>query len=403
MVVGATIATLLGAGQTMVPSSEVPGAPDYLSWDSVAGFATGSLSPTAVVQATGRPAVTLVPGARDGMWTSPGRSLEHPADHLNPSWQAETPAGSRIEVRLSVREHRQWSPWYELGLWSLSDSPTFRRTSVANQGDSFGRVFTDTFVAAEGKLIEAYRIRVILRAEGEQRPLLHQIGVQASDQEPFRRVSETTLGGRQLDLSVPGFSQYEHSGEYPAFGGGGDSWCSPTSTAMVMAYWRAGPPEEDLAALPSDPVFDANGRKDPLVDHAAIHTFDLSYDGTGNWPFNTAYAAAYGLDAAVRVYPSLRQLEWWARRQVPTVVSIAWDNTDSRTDNDLPGASITSTPGHLMVVRGFTSVGDVITNDPATPVDQGGSSAVRHVYPREPFERQWINASGGTTYVIDQF
>jgi hypothetical protein len=402
MVVGATIATLLGAGQSMVPSPEAPGVSDYLSWDSAAEFATGSLSPTAVIQTTGRSAVTLVPGSRDGVWTSPGRALEHLADHLNPSWQAETPAGSRIEVRLSVREHHQWSPWYELGLWSLTDSPTFRRTSVDNQGDSFGRVFTDTFVAAEGKLVEAYRVRVILRTEGDRPPLLHQIGVQASDQKPFGRVSETTLDGRQLDLPVPGFSQYEHSGEYPAFGGGGDSWCSPTATAMVMAHWRAGPPEAELAALPRDPVFDANGREDPLVDHAAIHTFDVAYAGTGNWPFNTAYAAAYGLDAGVRVYPSLRPLEGWIRRQVPIVVSIAWDNTDDRADNDLPGASVASTPGHLMVVRGFTATGDVIANDPATPVAQGGNAAVRHVYPREPFERQWINASGGTSYIIDQ-
>ena len=34
-----------------------------------------------------------------------------------------------------------------------------------------------------------------------------------------------------------------------------------------------------------------DGHADPWVDHAARATYDHGYDGTGNWPFNTAYAA----------------------------------------------------------------------------------------------------------------
>ena len=87
-----------------------------------------------------------------------------------------------------------------------------------------------------------------------------------------------------IELAVPSYAQSIHGGEYPQYGGGGAAWCSPTSTAMVMEYWGLGPSAADLAWV--DPAL-----ADPCVDHAARFTFDAAYDGTGNWPFNTAYAA----------------------------------------------------------------------------------------------------------------
>jgi hypothetical protein len=130
-----------------------------------------------------------------------------------------------------------------------------------------------------------------------------------------------------------------------------------------------------------------------------VHTYDYAYKGTGNWPFNTAYASFYGLDGSVRQYDSLVPLERWIERGVPIVVSIAWNNNDSNPLNDLDGASISSTRGHLMVVRGFTADGDVIANDPASPSD----GAVRHVYRRPQFEYDWLHASDGTVYVIKPY
>ena len=38
-------------------------------------------------------------------------------------------------------------------------------------------------------------------------------------------------------LDVPEYSQKIHAGHYPEFDGGGEAWCSPTSTSMVVAYW----------------------------------------------------------------------------------------------------------------------------------------------------------------------
>jgi hypothetical protein len=50
-------------------------------------------------------------------------------------------------------------------------------------------------------------------------------------------------------------------------------------------------------------------------------------------------------------------------------------------------------------VRGFTASGDVIANDPASPTD----ASVRHVYRRDQFERDWLNASAGIVYLIKPY
>jgi hypothetical protein len=50
------------------------------------------------------------------------------------------------------------------------------------------------------------------------------------------------------------------------------------------------------------------------------------------------------------------------------------------------------------VVVGFEADGDVVVNDPAGATN----GAVRRVYDRDELEDVWINASGGTAYVINR-
>nr|WP_276568738.1 peptidase C39 family protein [Aeromicrobium phoceense] len=176
-------------------------------------------------------------------------------------------------------------------------------------------------------------------------------------------------------------SQMIHTGHYPQYGGGGEAWCSPTSTSMVLRYFGLGPKPADYAW--------ASGA-DRWVDHAARYTYDSSYKGTGTWPFNTAYASMYSTDAVVHRLVNLREIEAYITKGVPVVASVAFGR------GQLSGSPISSTPGHLMVVRGFEKDGDVIVNDPA-----GRTNAqVRRVYDRAQFERAWLKGSGGVTYVI---
>jgi hypothetical protein len=189
-------------------------------------------------------------------------------------------------------------------------------------------------------------------------------------------------GAWGIELKVPRFSQEIHKGQYPQWDGGGEAWCSPTSTSMVIASYGRGPSPADYAWV--DPSY-----ADPWVDYAARNTYDYTYEGAGNWPFNTAYAGRFGLDGFVTQLRSLTELERFIRAGIPVVTSQSFQAAE------LPGAGY-STNGHLMVIIGFTATGDVIANDPASPSDD----AVRRVYPRAAFEKVWQRSTGGVVYII---
>jgi uncharacterized protein YvpB len=169
-------------------------------------------------------------------------------------------------------------------------------------------------------------------------------------------------------LSVPERSQMD----YP----GGSVWCSPTSTSMVMAYW---------ANVLSRPELNQ------LVPTVADLCYDDNYRGTGNWPFNTACAGAFGLEAYVRRFESLSQVEQWVKQGVPVVISISFSS------GELTGAPISSTGGHLIVIVGFAANGDVVCNDPAASAADGED--VRVTYLRSELEQVWLR-TGGVAYLI---
>jgi hypothetical protein len=153
---------------------------------------------------------------------------------------------------------------------------------------------------------------------------------------------------------------------------------------MVVEYWGRGPSAEELAWV--EP-----GYADPSVDFAARGTYDAAYRGTGNWPFNAAYASHYGLVAFITQLRSLTEAEQFVRAGIPLVASIA-----SR-PGELDGFLFSGgTNGHLVVIVGFDAAGRPIVNDPAAWSNAG----VRRVYDRAQFERVWLRGSSGTVYVI---
>lgn len=398
---GALLCTLVCAAVAALfaarANADSSGPVDFHAWTSHGDFASGTYADGATRIGVGGGALTLRPQATVGEWTSPVYSPGFAFHELVSSWQADTPAGTWVETHLRVLTPvNGWSKWYVMGEWAFG-TDSIQRTSVNGQGDANGTVYTDTYVARSGNEPTAYQLQEVLHStNGDgRRPVVRQVAATSESPAGLVKIASATTMTRTIDLPVPQYSQYPHTGEYPQFDGGGEAWCSPTSTEMVVEYWHRGPSPADLASLPPDPTFDAHGHADASVDWAALHTYDWAYEGAGNWPFNAAYASSYGLDGSVRQYTSLVPLEQWIERGVPIVVSIAWNNAPG-SDDPLDGASIDSTPGHLMVVRGFTSNGDVIANDPASPSDD----TVRHVYQRAQFEYDWLNASDGTTYVI---
>lgn len=272
-----------------------------------------------------------------------------PFTELLPSWNAAAPSGSSVTLEVRARIGTRWTKYFSFGRWTEGDA----RASLNGQKDADGDVLTDTLRLAKPANAFQYRVTV---------------GANAS----VRLVTFTTTNGRAEPggasnraawgkvLNVPARSQLAFQG--------GDGWCSPTSVSMVLAYWG----------------------KNVTVPEAARGTFDKVYEGTGNWAFNAAYAGTFGFAAYATRLAGLADVERLVLAGVPPILSIAWKA------GELPGASLPSTNGHLLVVVGFEKDGDVVVNDPYAKTD----ALVRRVYPRAIFERLWLRASNGTAYVI---
>ncbi|MFC5727504.1 MULTISPECIES: C39 family peptidase [Nocardioides] len=315
-------------------------------------------------------------------WTSPWVSPGFSFTELIPSWSARTPGDSWIEVRVRGRSAGGALTSFDvLARWAAGDRHV-KRHSVSGQADDGTRVNVDTWRTAG---LASYRleVRVHRRTGSAAVPSLDLATVMTSrlpaTAGPTSRpgVASGTL------LDVPRYSQMAHAGHYPEWGGGGAAWCSPTSTSMVLGYYRRLP-------RPAAYAWVRSGHTDPWVDHAARMTYDHGYGGTGNWPFNTAYAAELAGKAFVTRLRNLREAERLVRAGIPPVVSIAFER------GELTGAPIGSSDGHLLVIVGFRSDGAVVVNDPAARTRAG----VTRVYRRAEFERLWLEASGGLTYVI---
>lgn len=337
-------------------------------------------------------------------WTSPLHRLGFGGQQIIVSWNALTPGHSWIEVQIqpiigevgpSAADTQTPGPWFTMARWCRllpAQGGAIHRASVAGQSSAGASVDVDTLAASEGHEITGYRLRVILLAPlgAPERPVVSLLGAVAwapsrahgSAPAPSAAPGPAPLPG--MEIPVPPLSQMTHRGQYPQWGGGGESWCSPTSVAMTMGYHRCGPTPAELAWVqPPD---------DRIVAFSARATWDHQFQGAGNWAFSTAYPAEYCLEAFVTRLAGLAEMAPFIAAGIPLVASLAFDAAE------LDGSGY-STEGHLMLVIGFTSGGDVIVNDPASH-DLPDNDQVRVIYRRDQFERIWQRTSKGTVYVI---
>jgi hypothetical protein len=334
-----------------------------------------------------------------GTWKSPWVEPGFDLTELVPSWQATTPGASRIRIEVRARNGRQRSSWDTMADWAHNDT-RFRRTSPTSQSDDLGHVAYDTWLTS-GATGWQLRVTLLRRTGGRARPTVDAVGAMASRLPSVSSVSTSTPGAapRALGrvLHVPRYSQMVHDGEYPEYDGGGEAWCSPTSLTMVLGYYDA---------LPSRRAYAWVNRSYPdrVVPHVARMVYDEHLGGTGNWPFNTAYAASRtgtgDGGAFVTRLRDLREAERFIAAGIPLVASVAFSS------GQLDGAPISSTNGHLLVIIGFRDNGDVVVNDPAA----SSRSGVRRTYDRGQFEDAWLKrypsgssmrGSGGLVYVVN--
>lgn len=321
-------------------------------------------------------------------WTSPEVSPGFPFTELVSSWNACTPEGTWIEVALCVTTtDGVTTPWYVMGRWAETDRD-IAPTSVPGQSDELAEVNVDRLTLSEAGAGSTYRLRVTLlrRVGSTATPAVSFLGCVASDVRAGEfPASPERNGAAGIVLDVPPYSQRLHVGEYPQWANGGESWCSPTSTSMVLGHWGLGPSQTDYAWVDT-------AAPDRFVPYAARHTFDHAYRAPGNWSFNAAYAARFGATAFVTRLRSLAEAELFIHAGIPLVVGVAF------TRDQLKGAGY-GTAGHLAVVVGFDEHGDVVCNDPASH-HLPSNDEVRATFDREQFEQAWMRSSGGITYVI---
>ncbi len=292
-------------------------------------------------------------------WTGPMAGAGFPATELIPSWTADTPGGSFIRVEMQcVTLSGTTTAWYNLGNWSA----TGVRTSVAEQRDAHASVAADMLIARPGVAFTTWRTRVtLLRPNGTgDLPAVRTLAMMASAlPAPGSCVPSTPRDALGIVLDVPRYSQKVHRD--------GAAWCSPASTAMVLSYWG----------------------HDATLEQTAHGTFDKSYKGCGNWPFNTAYAGLFGASAFVTRLRDLNEAERFIAAGIPLVASASYH------EGEVPGLGY-DTGGHLMVIAGFTEAGQLVLNDPAAPSNE----AVRTTVGRAEWETAWLNTSRGIVYVI---
>ena len=280
------------------------------------------------------------------------------------SWNATAPPGTWLKIEAAALSPGHRTKFFNLGLWS-PDNLAFPRTSQSDQTDPDGTVNVDTLELLHPA--QAVQIRLTLGGAAAIIPTLKFLGLSFCNPRvppPHHPPNHAAWG---KTIPTPGYSQRG----WPD----GQGWCSPTSLTMVLARWADVLHRPDLK-LP--------------VPATAAAVFDQDFGGTGNWPFNTAFAGSFpGLRAEVTRLDDLSEVEDWIAAGLPVILSTRWDYL-------APGRPSDST-GHLIVCTGFTSAGDVIVNDPAIRLDR--HPTVQCTYRRADILRAWAQ-SHHTVYLV---
>jgi uncharacterized protein YvpB len=359
---------------------------------SVGDFENGLHEGTVVVP-VGNGAITLKDGAATGTYTSPEIETK-PFEYLILSWNAHTPEGTYIEIEGRVHGgtdgNRKWSSWLSWGYWSshaftgpdgkvmLSGSAPASKAS-----DPIAKVATDELIVigTSGETADKFQYRVILHGPDGQ------AGTGETNPKVLLVAStiRNTLKGQEIpvayeedgpdltkldkDLDVPMYSQMVRDPKIAS------SICSPTSVAMALGY-------HGVHISPEQAAWGVNDYKAPMF---------------GNWPFNTAFAAANGFTAYVQYGVSAEGKDpWYAVKQEinagnPVVVSVRYRKPgyEGRTEPEVENVPINYTAGHLVLIRGFTWKDGkeyVIVNDSASAKNE----EVRRLYPADQFFEAWV-------------
>ncbi|HTG45292.1 MAG TPA: peptidase C39 family protein [Verrucomicrobiae bacterium] len=278
-------------------------------------------------------------------------------NELVPSWNFRGERSQGLTFQARVVYPDQETKWYHLGHWSC-DALDLSRGSVRGQKDADGTVSTDILKTERrgGALQLKITLHGCTNASG-----LNFVGLSFCDStrhlEPL--TSDKKAWGKSI--RVPERSQVDYAE-------GVSSWCSPTSLSMILSFWSRQIQRPDL---------------EHAVPEVAREVNDPNWPGTGNWPFNTAFAGAHQqMRACVTRFSDVTELEQWIDAGIPMALSVSYGTLQGKAERG---------NGHLVVCIGFTASGDVIVNDP-------GRGVVRQTYTRANLIKAW-GESNDTVYL----
>jgi hypothetical protein len=253
-------------------------------------------------------------------------------------------------------QRTEWTPWVRIA-W-VGRKPTSKQEPIEER---LGSIEIDELKLKQ----DSDRLQVRLRLESDDPNAVATVSrLDVSIDEGYR--AEVDRFHNELpapiDIPVPFRSQKTSDA------GLSGRLCSPTSVAMVLAYYGV----------------------DASVEEVAKKCYDPEYDIYGNWPRNIQAAYEFGVPGSL-----VRIESWWSACKIletgqPLIISIRAEK------GDLRGAPYDSTEGHLIVLRGIDEFGNLIVNDPACGTAEDG----KRVYRRSDLTKVWLQATNGTAYLL---
>ena len=275
---------------------------------------------------------------------------------------APFPVGAALRLSLRAKLSCGWSSWSSLGI--VGSGRAFPASESTSPEPDQPHVDADLWSSPEP--VREVQIRLEVEAgELGGSPQLRRLALEAWD--PVAEAPQADEPNRLAwgaEVELPAFSQRAQPGDLAERG------CSPTSLAMVLS-----------------------GLGEPrAVAEVAARVFDHGAQIYGNWSLNVAFAGELGLEATVRRARSLRFLEDEVVAGRAVIVSQRFG------PGELPQSPLPETKGHLLVVIGFSTSGEVVVHDPAADPSLGES--IRRVYPRAAFAASWLERAAGIAYQI---
>ena len=316
-------------------------------------FAAAAGIPPGAVEAAVPPAcrcpVQRAPAPRregnDVLVELPAWRPRHPARHLVPAFGALTTAPYSVRFELTAEAAGHWSDW--VGTTTLGPAAFATVASRAEILEAQIDLWQTTVP------VERVRLRVRLRADDPPALLEAPWLVTLSAWDGSDGSGAPAVG--TVSLPVPALSQMAEGGAL------GPRICSPTSVAMVLAYWSAADQVGRLAAEMFHPVLDLYGV----------------------WPAAIRAAARRGVLGYLLRFPDWASAAWCLARGLPIIASVRY------AAGELRGAAVSATPGHLLVLTGYED-DVVLVNDAAA----GEASGVPRRYPLADLARVWLERTG---------